>query len=55
MRWLQVLCTANEQWDRFHDEVDDVDPLAVRHVTHDASDIEPHEDVTWVESIRHRI
>ena len=49
MRWLQVLCTANEQWDRFHDEVDDIVPFAVRHISQDESDTEPHEDVTWVE------
>ena len=40
---------ANEQWDRFHDEVDDIVPLAVRQISHDESDIEPHEYVTWVE------
>ena len=26
---------ANEQWDRFHDEVDDIVPLAVRQISHD--------------------
>ena len=46
---------AIEQWDRFHDEVDDVVPLAVRHISHDESDIEPQEDVTWVESITYKI
>ena len=40
---------ANEQWDMFHNEVDDIFPLAVRQISHDESDIEPHEDVTWVE------
>ena len=40
---------ANEQWDRFHDEVDDIVPLAVRQVIDDESDIVPHENVTWVE------
>ena len=40
---------ANEQWDRFYDEVDDIVPLAVRHISQDESDTEPHEDVTWVE------
>ena len=40
---------ANEQWDRFHDEVDDIVPLAVRHISQDESDTEPHEDATWVE------
>ena len=41
---------ANEQWDRFHDEVDDIVPLAVRHISQDESDTEPNEDVTWVEN-----
>ena len=40
---------ANEQWDRFHEEVDDIVPLAVWHISQDESDTEPHEDVTWVE------
>ena len=40
---------ANEQWDRFHEEVDDIVPLVVRHISQDESDTEPHEDVTWVE------
>ena len=40
---------AIEQWDRFHEEVDDIVPLAVRHISQDESDTEPHEDVTWVE------
>ena len=35
---------ANEQWDRLHDEVDDVFPLAVRHISHDESGIEPQEE-----------
>ena len=39
----------NEQWGRFYDEVDNVVPLAVRHISHDESDIEPQEDVTWVD------
>ena len=39
----------NEQWDMFHDEVEDIIRLAVRQISHDESDIEPHEDVTWVE------
>ena len=46
---------ASEQWDRFHKEVDGIVLLAVRQISHDESDIEPHEDVTWVESIRHKI
>ena len=46
---------ANEQWDRFHDEVDDIVSLAVRHISLDKSDIEPHDDATWVENIRHKI
>ena len=37
---------ANEQWDMYHDEVDDGVPLAVRHISHNECDIEPHEDVT---------
>ena len=40
---------ANEQWDRFHDEVDDIVPIATRHISQDESDTEPHEDATWVE------
>ena len=40
---------ANEQWDRFHDEVDDIVPFAVRHISQDESDTEPHENATWVE------
>ena len=39
---------VNEQWDRFHDEVDGIVPLAVRHMSQDESDTEPHEDATWV-------
>ena len=39
---------ANEQWDRFYD-VDGIVLLAVRQISHDNSDIEPHEDVTWME------
>ena len=46
---------ANEQWDRFHDEVDNIVPLAVRHILQDESDTEPHDDATWVENIRHKI
>ena len=33
-----------DQWDRFHEEVDDIVPLAVRHISQDESDTEPHED-----------
>ena len=36
----------------FHDEVDDVVPLAVRHISHDESDIEPQDDITWVEKYK---
>ena len=43
---------ANEQWDMSHDEVDDIVPLAVRHISHDESGNEPHEDVTWVEKYK---
>ena len=32
-----------------HSEVDDLVPLAYRQISHDESDIEPHENVTWVE------
>ena len=39
----------NEQWDRFYDEVDGIVPLAVRHISQDESDTEPHEDATWIE------
>ena len=28
---------ANEPWDMFHDEVDDVVPIAVRHISHDST------------------
>ena len=42
---------AIEQWDMFHDEVDDIVPLAVLHISHDGSDIEPH---GW-KSISHMI
>ena len=41
---------ANEQWDRFHDDVDDIVSHAVRYISQDESDTEPHEDVTWVET-----
>ena len=41
--------SANELLNMFHDEVDDIVPLAVRQISHDESDIEPHEDDTWVE------
>ena len=36
----------------FHDEVDEVVSLAVRNISHDDDDIEPHEDVTWVETYK---
>ena len=29
--------------------MDDIVPLAVRQISHDESDIEPHEDVIWVD------
>ena len=29
--------------------MDDIVPLAVRQISHDDSDIESHEDVTWAE------
>ena len=35
---------------RFHGDVDDIVPLAVRQISHDESDIDPHEDVTGVEN-----
>ena len=35
---------------RMNNEVDDIVSLAVRQISHDESDIEPHEDVTWVEN-----
>ena len=40
---------VNEQWDMFHNEVDDIVPLAVQQISHDESDIEAHENVTWLE------
>ena len=47
---------ANEQWDMFHDEVDDIVPLVVRQISQDESDTESHEDVPWMEKyIRHKI
>ena len=43
----------NEQWDRFHDEVDNIVPLVVRQISHGESDIEPHEeDETTAQIIR---
>ena len=33
----------------FHDEVDDIVPLAVRHISQDETDNEPYEDSIWVE------
>ena len=36
----------------FNDEVDNEVPFAVRHISHDESDIEPHEDVTCVEQYK---
>ena len=41
---------ANELWDRFHNEVNDIVPLAVRQISHDESDMLPR----W-KSIRHKI
>ena len=40
----------NEQWDRFHDEVDDIVPLAVRHISLSHMKMSPG----W-KSIRHKI
>ena len=40
---------ANEEWDMFHNEVEDIVLLAVRQISHDESDIEPHENVNWVD------
>ena len=42
---------ANEQWDMFHDEVDDIVPLAVRYISQDESDTEPHEDSTSTDCV----
>ena len=36
----------------FHDEVEDIVPLAVRQISHAEGDIEPHEDVTLVEKYK---
>ena len=47
-----IVLRANEQWDRFHDYVDDIVYLAVRHISHEQSDVEPHEDVTKVEKYK---
>ena len=57
MWWLQVLCTGrmNNGIGRFHGEADDIVPLAVRQISHDESDIDPHEDVTWWKVIWHKI
>ena len=43
---------ASEQWDRFHDEVDYVVPLVVRHISHDGSDVEPRVNITWVDKYK---
>ena len=48
-RGCKYCVRANEQWDRFYNEVDDIVPQAVRQSSHDESDIEPHEDVAYVE------
>ena len=50
MRWLQNCLQANEQEDMSHDEVDDVVPLAVRHISHDESDIGPCNEIILVAS-----
>ena len=42
----------NEQWNRFHNGLDDAVPLAVRHISHEGSDIEPYDGVTWVEKYK---
>ena len=47
-----VRANEHEQWDMFHDEADDIVPLAVRQISHDEKDIEPHKDVIWVEKYK---
>ena len=40
---------AHSNWERFYNDVDDIVPLAIRHVSHDATDKVPEDDLTWVE------
>ena len=43
---------AHSNWERFYNGVDDIVPLAIRHVSHDATDKVPEDDLTWVERYR---
>ena len=43
---------AHSNWERFYNDVDDIVPLAIRHVSHDATDKVPEDDLTWVERYR---
>ena len=43
---------AHTNWERFYNDVDDIVPLAIRHVSHNATDKVPKDDLTWVEIYR---
>ena len=43
---------AHSNWERFYNDVDDIVPLAIRYVSHDATDKVPKDDLTWVERYR---
>ena len=43
---------AHSNWERFYNDVDDIVPLAIRHVSHDATDKVPEDDLTWIERYR---
>ena len=43
---------AHSNWERFSNDVDDIVHLAIRHVSHDATDKVPDDDLTWVERYR---
>ena len=40
---------AHSNLEGFYNDVDDMVPLAIRHVSHDATDNVPKDDLTWVE------
>ena len=43
---------SDSNWERFYNDVDDIVPLATRHVSHDATDNVPEDDLTCVERYR---
>ena len=43
---------AHSNWERLYNDVDDIVPLAIRHVSHDVDDKVPKDDWTWVERYR---